>query len=147
MFVALFCANAQAKLKIVSDGSEVYRVGIIPDLNVDFGGGGVKKYETVMARVRTGATFVREPLFVSLGADIQMFSRFSPRLGAQLEIMHLWTGFWGQVGFGFDLIHRNVVPNASVGWSLLGAEFQRLPQNQWMTLLKIRIPIGIIFAR
>lgn len=102
-------------------------------------------------RVRAGMIYVHEPWIIALGAVLEGAGVPSLAYGLQIEVTHLWQGFWGQATVSLDA-DAHVFSALSAGWSLLGFEWQRRLSDGGSLrnayLLKIRVPLGIaLFLR
>jgi hypothetical protein len=128
--------------------------GTFVDANFDAGYGsslGDNHRGSFLVRGRLGVMLVRAPWFYMIGPTIE-WSQISDKkvtMGLQGEIMHLESGAWIQAG---GLLDTGARPGfmASVGLSILGAEFQvRDGGDRTITAVfgKLRIPLGyILFA-
>ncbi len=98
-------------------------------------------------RARLGVLHIRDSLYLSAGFTFEASDRIPATFGVQGEALHLETGFWFQTGALLDVRPRPGFM-ASVGWSVLGFEFQ---YRDYETLGptaavygKLRIPVRII---
>jgi hypothetical protein len=100
-----------------------------------------------MGRARVGVMYMAEPWYYSLGATYELNSLTPAAFGAQVEAMHLWSGFWIQLGGGVDVEGQGTF-NASVGFSLFGFESETWSGGSLPTrtalLLKLRLPVSWI---
>jgi hypothetical protein len=103
---------------------------------------------TGFGRVRGGILHIRDSLYFSLGLTYEISDKTAATFGLQGEVMHLESGFWLQVGGLLDIQPKPGVM-ASVGWSILGFEFQYRNYEDTGPVAalfgKIRIPLRIIF--
>ncbi|MBM4377011.1 MAG: AgmX/PglI C-terminal domain-containing protein, partial [Deltaproteobacteria bacterium] len=84
-------------------------------------------------RVRAGLLFTHEsgtdpeasPIFLMAGATYEASDLSPVTLGLQSEIVHVKSGFWGQLGALVDVTRPEPGWTAGFGWSLFGAELQR----------------------
>ena len=99
----------------------------------------------IAGRVRAGALFVHEPYFVVAGATFELGGLLSIGGGLQVELTHLWSGFWGQAGF-LSGEKSKFITSLAVGWSILGLEWQQqLTGEKGAGLfIKLHVPIGIV---
>jgi hypothetical protein len=100
-----------------------------------------------MGRARVGVMYMAEPWYYSLGATYELNSLTPAAFGAQVEAMHLWSGFWIQLGGGVDVEGQGTF-NASVWFSLFGFESETWSGGSLPTrtalLLKLRLPVSWI---
>jgi hypothetical protein len=101
------------------------------------------------ARTRIGAFYMYEPWFFAGGLTLEGAGVPSLGIGLQFEVIHLWTGAWGQLGMTITT-DADLVSSISAGWSIVGVEWQRRLtdgerfNNAW--LIKLRVPIGIFLG-
>ena len=122
------------------------------DANIDGGIGRVfdPGETTGLLRVRAGVLFIRDPHFLALGATYELSHLSAATLGIQGEYLHLESGVWLQAGPLLDVGSNK--PRfgwmGSLGWSLLGVEYQGRDYNGngyvSAVFAKLRIPLGII---
>jgi len=105
-------------------------------------------------RLRLGLLMVSEPWFLSVGATLEGGGVALLAGGLQVELVHLWTGFWAQSGLsvGEGLATGGGVHlffNAAAGWSLFGFEYQRRlvgdGEESNAYILKLKAPLGVLF--
>jgi hypothetical protein len=143
LLVAMFVSvPAHAKMKIKTDGINVYRVGTSLDLNLDLAYG---QHGTGMFRTRVGVMEVREPYYFMFGPTLEVFNNRPLNLGIQAELMHLYTGLWLQLGPAMNTKNSSISGIVSVGWSVLGAEV-RVSSSETLIMGKVRIPLGVLYV-
>ena len=121
------------------------------DVNVDgaFGryfGDEADKW-TGFVRARAGILFVREPLYNAIGFTYEYSSLANATFGIQAEVLHLDSGFWGQLGGLLDT-HGNPGVMAAFGFSVLGveAQYRSYPGlgDGVAVYVKVRAPVGVL---
>jgi hypothetical protein len=120
------------------------------DLNID---GAVGRYFgdedrwTGFVRARAGVLFVREPLYSAIGFTYEYSSLANATFGIQAEVLHLDSGFWGQVGGLLDT-KGNPGVMAAIGFSVIGveAQYRAYPGlgDGVAIYAKIRVPVGVL---
>mgnify|MGYP006948915695 CR=1 FL=1 len=98
----------------------------------------------LFGRLRLGGLWVHEPWYFAAGAIVTTGGLGEWAGGAQLELTHLWTGFWGQLSLeGND--RSQLQAGLGFGWSIVGIEYMQSPHatEDWLFVAKLRIPIGI----
>lgn len=102
---------------------------------------------TGFGRVRAGALFIREPLYLALGLTYEYSNLEKATFGVQGEVLHLDSGFWAQAGAQLDT-DGHPGGMLSAGWSLFGVEAQLREYDGRGTGValygKLRIPVSII---
>lgn len=97
--------------------------------------------------VRIGAAVIHEPWFLYLGPIVAISNIDPPTAGVQVEVLHVWSGVWGQVAPLVDLDYRSGVQVAA-GWSILGVDGQlradRGGDLTWAVACKIRLPFHLL---
>jgi hypothetical protein len=128
----------------------VYQRANTWDLNIDGAFGrffGDDAKWTGFVRARAGILFVREPLYNAIGLTYEYSSLSNATFGIQAEILHLDSGFWGQVGGLLDVSGRLGIM-AAVGFSLVGIEAQYRSYDGLgdgiAIYAKLRAPIGVL---
>jgi hypothetical protein len=126
---------------------EPLRKGISWDIQLEVGYGfhtWRKVDQLFYGNLRAGVLLVREPIYAAAGAIFTLGGITSMGGGAQVELTHLWSGFWGQVGLECGERSRWVFSLAT-GWSVIGLEWQQglNVENATGLFIKMRIPIGI----
>jgi hypothetical protein len=128
----------------------VYQRANTWDLNIDGAFGrffGDDARWTGFVRARAGILFVREPLYNAIGLTYEYSSLSNATFGIQAEILHLDSGFWGQVGGLLDVSGRPGIM-AAVGFSLVGIEAQYRSYDGLgdgiAIYAKLRAPIGVL---
>jgi hypothetical protein len=120
------------------------------DLNLELGLG--RAYDSNRERIgtaklRLGGLWIYEPWFPAFGMFVQVSSHRAPVTGVEVELMHLWSGLWTQVGVGSDF-RRHTGCLLSAGLSVVGVqgELWRAPggRHEWAVLGKLRLPLGVI---
>lgn len=158
LLVAAFPARADDKSQVIYHGSIAgwYKATML-DLDLEGGGGffwGNRTSGIGFGRVRSGIMFVKLPIAVAIGATFEVNNVSMATYGAQLELLHLETGVWGQLGPTVDG-HGNFGGLLSVGWSLFGIEAQVRGYDEvrpsafqggygFALVGKLRIPVGYI---
>ncbi len=104
--------------------------------------------DELFARARIGGLMVREPLILALGIIGEVGGLSELGIGAQLDIIHLWSGFSLELGAVYARGGGAVV-HASVGYQIFGVEWQHhtrddVPSSDAL-FAKIRVPLGVIF--
>jgi len=127
------------------------------DLNLEGGGGyfwGNRSSGIGFGRVRSGVMFAGWPLTISVGATFEVNNVSMATYGAQLEFLHVASGFWAQLGPMLDA-RGNFGGLVSVGWSVFGIEAQVRGYDEvrpsafqgdygFALVGKLRIPVGYI---
>ncbi len=158
--LALLAASARAddtpQPKYRGSIAGYYRATML-DLNVEGGGGffwGNRTTGIGFGRVRSGVMFAGLPVTMSIGVTFEVNNVSMATYGAQIELLHMESGLWGQLGPTVDA-HGNFGGLLSVGWSLFGIEAQVRGYDEvrpasfqgdygFALLGKIRIPVGFI---
>lgn len=135
---------------IKSERGPVYLHANTWDLNLEGAIGrfyGDSNAWTGFGRVRAGALFIREPLYLALGATYEISNLQKATFGIQGEVLHLDMGFWAQGGGLLD-VSGHPGGMLALGWSLFGVEGQVRDYDGRGTgaavYAKIRFPISII---
>jgi hypothetical protein len=111
-----------------------------------------------LARGRVGVLLVYEPFFVGIGPTLEIggLAQRKGAYGAQLDVVHIWSGVTAQLGVSRIPEFESYMSNISLGFSLLSVEWQHgfFPEDttdselDWPSrdalFLKLRIPIGIL---
>ncbi len=126
---------------------EPLRKGISWDAQVEIGYGFYTQQKVdrrIAGRVRAGALFVHEPYYVAVGATFELGGLLSIGGGIQMELTHLWSGFWGQAGLMYGEKSR-LATSLAAGWSLVGLEWQQqlTGEKGAAIFVKLHVPIGI----
>lgn len=120
--------------------------------NADFEAGGGLQWEGDQDYLwyvggRVGITLIDEPWFINIGGVVEWPGPDEVAFGAEAELMHSLSGYWGQIGVVADL-DAHIGLTASVGWSLVGIEarFNELETGEptYGLVAKLRIPISLI---
>lgn len=125
------------------------RRGIGPDLQLEigfaFGLDDPPLSRRFPVRARYGVLLVSEPWFLAIGAILEGSGASLFAGGLQVELTHLWTGFWGQTGVSMGE-HANTFIHIAAGWSLAGFEWQRQVANgsDQAFVIKLRLPFGFL---
>jgi hypothetical protein len=140
-------SNTEPKTYHVRVRSLPPRSGISWDLALE-GGYGVRLSGTLddqfLGRARVGGLFLSDPWVLQLGVLGELGGLSSAGVGVQGQAVHLRSGFWSQlggaVGHGSDFVSY-----VSVGWTLLGVEWQHRYTSTADNALffKISLPIGL----
>ncbi len=124
------------------------------DLNIEGAAGrlfpdGSKNRWTGFGRIRAGVLHQHDSFFIGLGPTYEISDLQLATFGLQADLVHLESGFWGQVGGLLDT-HPHPGFMAAAGYSLLGVEVQGREYNKDgigfapAVYLKLRAPIGIL---
>ena len=98
----------------------------------------------LFGRLRLGGLWVHEPWYFAAGGVLTTGGLGEFAGGMQVELTHLWTGFWGQLSLeGND--RSQLQAGFGFGWSIVGVELMQSPHaaDDWLFVAKIRIPIGV----
>lgn len=145
-------ATPPKKVTVVLANGLLQRQGISPDFTIT---GGVRLWHSDnaasrwwMARVRAGVLIYQEPRFLSVGIAGQFGGLDSRSLGVEVQMMDLWSGFWGQAGvFPIDSTH-GVTLEAALGYGLFGLEYQRrvsgAREGDQTLCLFLNVPLGLL---
>jgi len=101
-------------------------------------------------RARAGVLMYNEPNFLIVGIAGQYSPLASKSLGLEAQYIDLWRGTWIQAGvFPLDTA-GGVSIEGSVGYALLGVEYQRRlsgdHSGDQSLVLSLHIPLGVIRA-
>lgn len=127
------------------------------DLDIEGGGGffwGNRTSGIGFGRVRSGVMFTGYPLTISVGATFEINNVSMATYGAQIELLHIPSGLWAQLGPTVDG-RGNFGGIASVGWSVIGIEAQFRGFDEvrpsafqggygFAFVGKLRLPLGFI---
>jgi hypothetical protein len=99
-----------------------------------------------ISRIRFGSLLASEPWYFSGGmyleANLGDFNKYG--IGLQFQLVHLWSGLWGQVGIGGNQ-NTDFVSHIACGYSIFGVEYQNTDGSEHAVFLKMEIPLGILF--
>jgi hypothetical protein len=98
-------------------------------------------------RVRAGGSLFTPYWILTIGATAQLvglgWDRAKLALGGQLEAVHLESGISGYMGphvYGDGTVGATV----GVGWSIVYAEIEALPDDRSRFFFKLRIPLSTV---
>ncbi len=145
-------ATPPKQVTVVVANGLLQRKGISPEFTIT---GGVKLWKSDnaatrwwMGRVRAGALFYNEPSFLAVGLAAQFGALDSRALGVEVQVMDLWSGFWGQGGvYPIDSTHGTTL-EATIGYGLFGLEYQRrvsgAREGDQTLCLFLNVPLGML---
>jgi hypothetical protein len=145
-------ATPPKQVTVVVANGLLQRKGISPELTIT---GGVKLWKSDnaatrwwMGRVRAGVLFYNEPSFLAVGIAGQFGALDSRALGLEVQVMDLWSGFWGQGGvYPIDSTHGTTL-EATIGYGLFGLEYQRrvsgAREGDQTLCLFLNVPLGML---
>ena len=142
---------APKQVTVVVANGLLQRQGISPDFTIT---GGVRLYHNDTAdsrwwfgRVRAGVLIYQEPTFISLGVAGQLGALDSAALGVEARLFNLWNGGWVQGGV-FPIDHHGVTLEASLGYGLLGLDYERrvsgARSGDQTLCLNLEVPLGLL---
>ncbi len=155
--VLLMASNSYAKnwwypgkVEIIPGSFAMHR-GVGLDFQAEIGVGLINVdslEERFFLRQRVGLLYFYEPWFYALGVTVEELGMPSFAVGIEAEVSNLAMGGWVEGGVSIGR-GQHIFMHAGIGWSTFGVEWQHqvfgTEADAHALLLKLRIPLGILF--
>lgn len=136
--------------QFIGDGAAFLpqRRGIQLDFQIEGGAGLALRGEldyTLFGRARLGMLIVREPIVFAFGGTFELGGTIGIGVGGQLDFIHLASGWSLNLGGAYSLQDRAAAVSASIGYAILGIEWQHhfSDRDSDAIFFKVRIPVGV----